>query len=122
MVLLVDDESDVREGLRLMLEFKGFKVDEAASAAGALELLKSQSYLAVLTDMSMPDMSGDQLVESALALGLPHLKATRYYVLSGSHLEDLPLEQRERLGRLSHGYLGKPFESADLDRLLSQPS
>jgi CheY-like chemotaxis protein len=60
-VLFVDDEKDVREALRMMMEVLGYEVEEAVDGLDALQKLEKGSYDLLLTDLSMPVMRGDEL-------------------------------------------------------------
>lgn len=60
-ILVVDDEPDVRQSARMMLEFLGYEVAVAGSGDEALTLFRQQQFCAVLTDYAMPGMKGDQL-------------------------------------------------------------
>ena len=51
-VLVVDDQSDILEALRLLLKGEGFEVDSAQSPAGALSLLERRDFDAMLLDMN----------------------------------------------------------------------
>jgi DNA-binding NtrC family response regulator len=66
-VLIVDDEKHTREGLRQALE-DHYDVAVAASADEAFNLLDSQPFDAVLTDLRMPGKSGLKVIDKALAL------------------------------------------------------
>src|SRR6476661_4314210 len=57
-VLVVDDERDVRLSIRMLLEFYGYRVIEAANGAEALELLAQSTVSFVITDLHMPRMNG----------------------------------------------------------------
>lgn len=61
-VLVVDDEPDLRRGLRLLLSSCGVGVEEAASGTEALAALARRPADVVLTDLQMPGMSGAELV------------------------------------------------------------
>ncbi|MFC4727766.1 sigma-54-dependent transcriptional regulator [Coralloluteibacterium thermophilus] len=61
--LVVDDEHDIRELLVLTLSRMGLRVDTAADLAGARAQLAENSYDLCLTDMRLPDGSGQALVE-----------------------------------------------------------
>lgn len=61
-VLLVDDEADIRELYKLVLESAGFAVIAVSNAAAALERLAVQPVDLVITDYQMPEMHGDRLV------------------------------------------------------------
>jgi len=59
-ILIADDHTIVREGLKLMLqtEEEQYKVDEARDGREALELLRRHSYDLILLDIQMPVMDG----------------------------------------------------------------
>ena len=62
--LIVDDEPDIRELIRMTLERMGLRCTEAESIASAEQALESQSFDLCLTDMRLPDGSGISLVRS----------------------------------------------------------
>ncbi len=59
MILIVDDNEDLRDLFRCVLESEGFTVGTAASGEEALDRLREapQTWL-VLLDLVLPDMSG----------------------------------------------------------------
>lgn len=61
-VLVVDDEDSIREFLEIMLRREGYDVTCASSGAAALEVMKGKTFDLVLSDMSMPEMDGIQLL------------------------------------------------------------
>lgn len=61
-VLVVDDEPDIRQTVKDILEDEGYIVDVAASAAQAREARRSQRPDAVLLDIWMPDFDGISLL------------------------------------------------------------
>jgi signal transduction histidine kinase len=66
-ILLVEDEDQVRTLTRAMLTRQGYRVFDFASAAGALEFLRSQpeSIDLLLSDIVMPRMGGLELAREA---------------------------------------------------------
>jgi DNA-binding response OmpR family regulator len=63
-ILIVDDEDRLRRSLSLVLQKERYRVDTAANAAEALDRLKSQDYDLMFLDLSLPGMSGiDLLIE-----------------------------------------------------------
>ena len=68
-VLLVEDEAPVRESLRRLLEWQGYTVLEADNAINALRLYDRNpaGIDLVLTDVTMPGMSGHELVQQLRA-------------------------------------------------------
>ena len=63
-VLVVDDESVVREVLREYLSADGHEVMMAKDGVEALEIFKQKKFDLVITDRAMPRMNGDQLAET----------------------------------------------------------
>lgn len=61
--LVVDDERDIRELLVLTLGRMGLRVDTAADVASAKAQLAQGAYDLCLTDMRLPDGSGQELIE-----------------------------------------------------------
>ena len=65
-VLIVDDEQETCDLLEMALVRHGFKVTTSTAANLALELVATQDFDVVLTDLSMPEMSGLDLCERVL--------------------------------------------------------
>jgi CheY-like chemotaxis protein len=62
-ILVVDDESNMRFLLRMVLEAEGYEVTEAPHGATALELVQEERPDLVVTDLMMPVMNGRELIE-----------------------------------------------------------
>ena len=66
-ILVVDDEADVRDVLRLQLEHKGLNVLEAEDGQKAIEILKSGDNMVniglILCDIRMPKVNGVEYIE-----------------------------------------------------------
>jgi CheY-like chemotaxis protein len=105
MILLVDDDDDVRETSADMLAELGYEVVQASSGAEALDVLERRPELEVMvTDIRMPGMSGLEL--SALAHSL-HAKL-KIILMSGYFLPQ-PIQCR---------FLQKPFRTHELDQAI----
>jgi two-component system nitrogen regulation response regulator NtrX len=63
-VLVVDDESSIRDSLRMILEYEGYRVDEAAGGSQALARVAERPPDAVLLDIKMPEMDGLELLKA----------------------------------------------------------
>ena len=63
-VLVVDDEDDVRETLRDLVEMCGCSAIVAANGAEALELLSHNRPCMIVLDLLMPVMNGEQMLEA----------------------------------------------------------
>jgi CheY-like chemotaxis protein len=66
-VLIADDEPTTRLLVRTVLEHGGYRVLEAANGAQALEIASSDRPDLILLDLSMPDLSGPELVRALRA-------------------------------------------------------
>ena len=105
-VLLVDDDMDIRETLRLLLEDAGYEVYVAENGREALELLTTSTVLPglILLDLMMPVMTGEEMLSA--------LKAV-------NELASIPVTIVTASGaprpKLASGLLTKPV---DLDELL----
>lgn len=62
-ILVADDETDLREALKAMLEAANYKVVEAADGEEALALYKKTSPDAVILDLNMPKMHGLEVLK-----------------------------------------------------------
>ena len=61
-ILIVDDEENIRRGLRAILVKDGHEVNDVGSAEGALRLLDTFSWEVAIVDIRMPGMSGVELL------------------------------------------------------------
>ncbi|MBF0367778.1 MAG: response regulator [Oligoflexia bacterium] len=111
-VLVVDDEVDVQGILQDILEQFKFAVETTSDPHDALRKLKSSNYDYVITDMKMPEMSGQELILEAKKL--PHLSKTRYIIITGDILKDHAAEG------IADRYLKKPFLIADIVKALGK--
>ncbi|KAB2964598.1 MAG: sigma-54-dependent Fis family transcriptional regulator [Thermoanaerobaculia bacterium] len=57
-ILIVDDEAAIRESLRMVLEFEGYRIEEAGTGVEALRIVRDRPPDAVLLDIRMPEMDG----------------------------------------------------------------
>ncbi len=106
-VLIVDDSPAMRCFLHRVIEISGFKLAgcfEASNGREALELLGREWVDAILTDVNMPEMGGEELVERLSADEM--LRSIPVIVISTDATE-------KRISRLrslgARGYITKPF-------------
>jgi CheY-like chemotaxis protein len=112
-ILLVEDNEDERESLRVALELKGQSVLHAADGHMALELLRRFRPPAAILDIGLPGMNGYELARAArAALGQDILLVA----LTGYGSE------ADRLRALAAGFdhhFTKPVEIAELMQVLA---
>lgn len=110
-ILVVEDDEILAENIQTYLERKGFEVTVCHSAEQALEQLAQCQPDAVLTDNSLPGMSGHELIK-ALAVRAPELKVI---MMTGyGNVEDAVLAMKEG----AFHYLTKPVVLAELKLML----
>jgi CheY-like chemotaxis protein len=88
-ILIVEDDDTNREGLRMLLELWGHRVDEAATGARAVEMALAHEPDVVLLDIGLPDLNGYEVakrIRRAPGAVKPILVAlTGYGELDGAH-------------------------------------
>ncbi|MGH0054150.1 MAG: sigma-54-dependent transcriptional regulator [Sphaerochaetaceae bacterium] len=62
-ILICDDEKNIRSGLSLAMEIEGFETLEAEDGKVAWNLINKKSVDLVITDLRMPNMSGEELLK-----------------------------------------------------------
>ena len=104
-ILIVDDDPDVRDSLRVLLESSGFAVREHDSAGGVLSDPAVDDGLCLIADIRMPEMDGLQLQEE-----LNRRKVLLPVIVVTGH-GDVPLAVRAmKAGAID--FLEKPFDEA----------
>jgi DNA-binding NtrC family response regulator len=63
-VLVVDDEAAIRDSLHMILEYEGYRVDEAGGGAQALAKVADRTPDAVVLDIKMPEMDGLEVLKA----------------------------------------------------------
>ena len=63
-ILLVDDEQDFLEVMSERMRNRGMDVTTASSAKEALEMVKNESFDAIIVDLLMPEMDGLEALEN----------------------------------------------------------
>lgn len=66
-VLVVDDETSIREAIRMTLEYEGYKIEEARSGQEGLDKASKTDYDAILLDIKMPILDGIEVLENLKA-------------------------------------------------------
>ena len=104
-ILLVEDDQDIREGVRILLESESYAVTEADSGEAGLRLLTDDTDLVIL-DVMMPGMSGLKTCEE--------IRKTSYVPIL--FLTAKAQESDKLIGLMAGGddYLAKPFSYAEL--------
>lgn len=104
-ILIIEDDQDIREGIRILLEGEGFSVTEAKNGKEGLDRLDAETDLVIL-DIMMPGISGLKVCEE--------IRRTSYVPIL--FLTAKAKESDKLIGFLAGAddYLVKPFSYAEL--------
>ncbi len=106
-VLIVDDEQNIRESMKKLFALDGIDALTASDGLQGAALLKEQGFDAIILDLRMPGMDGQELLEWIRSEGI------RCPVIMISALGDI----KDAVAALKAGatdYLIKPFDPAEL--------
>jgi len=117
-ILLVDDDSAVRDSIAMVLESVGFQVDQADEGVSGMRLLRANEPGLVITDILMPQKEGIETIREIRSV----LPETPIIAISGSAEPRADyLKMAQTFGATA--ILAKPFDPAVLvdlvNRLLS---
>ncbi|TFE29478.1 response regulator [Cohnella luojiensis] len=115
--LIVDDESLVRKGLRLLFPWEKYGIEiagETATGEKAMEFLRRQPVQLLMTDITMPGMSGIELTKQAQELD-PSLNV----VILTCHQDFEFIQEALRLGAIDY-IVKTQLEELDLDKTLER--
>ncbi|HET9954687.1 MAG TPA: ATP-binding protein [Polyangiaceae bacterium] len=109
-VLLVEDELDLLDLTRHVLEVDGASVSAAQSAAAALALLRTETFDVLLTDIGLPEQDGFALIREVRARG-HHREQLPAVALTG-----FASNEHARLAKAAgfQMHLAKPVDSREL--------
>jgi CheY-like chemotaxis protein len=116
LVLLVDDDHQMRTAIRRMMAPLGYEIDEAANGKEALKKFAARPADLVICDMFMPDQDGLEVIRALTSQFI----GVKIIALSGGgfngELDVLPI------ARLfgACGVLYKPFETSELLNIVRQ--
>ena len=111
-VLIVDDSPAMRSFVKRVLDLSGFEMSaclEAGNGKEALALLHREWVDVILTDINMPVMNGQELVQSLAAQDA--FRSIPVLVISTDRTEN---RVREMIALGAKGYIAKPFQPEDL--------
>jgi len=114
MILIADDESEVVQLVRMILEWEGYEVVAAVDGLETLQRIQTDKPDLILLDVRMPKMSGLTVLEQMAASETAFIPVIMLSVVT-THPE-----VRAALQRGAVAYLSKPFELKELTRLVGK--
>jgi len=133
-ILVVDDQSEVRDLLRGMLEPLGFIVHEAAGGSEAIEKYHAQSQRTILMDLVMPGMDGAEttrilrsesqpgsLTIIGISAGIFENEKNRFTDAGIDAFIAKPFREQELYDLLAR-HAGVKFETEEIERAISEGS
>lgn len=107
-IIIIDDEKNIRDALRDILEYEGYEVDEAKDGEDALDKIKNNDYQVALCDINMPKMDGLELLLKVGKMG----SDTQFVMVSAYGNVENAVEATKR------GAFDFVIKPPDLNRLL----
>ena len=101
-ILLVEDEENIREGIKLNLELDGYEVVIAEDGRKAMNRFKSEHFDLIVLDIMLPELNGLQVCEQI------RLTNTKVPILMLTAKGE-PQDRVEGLKKGADDYLAKPF-------------
>ncbi len=106
-ILLVEDEENLHEALRLNLELEGYEVTSAYDGAAALKSLQAEYFDLIILDVMLPEMDGINVTETV------RLSNTEVPILILS-AKNSSADRVLGLKKGADDYLAKPFNLEEL--------
>jgi DNA-binding NtrC family response regulator len=111
-ILVVDDDSGVRDVVRSMLESEGYLVSVAQNGREALNSLKTEDFQVLITDLVMPEQEGIETIKIVRR----DYPAVKVIAMSGAFGGDY-LRIAGYLG--AHGTLAKPLQMSSVLKVVA---
>jgi DNA-binding NtrC family response regulator len=112
-VLVIDDEPSIADALELILSDSGYDVETASTGRAGLERANRRKFDVTITDLTLPDMSGLDVVSSVRETNPDIL----IIVITAHSTPEIVCESIQR-GALD--VLSKPFFPSDVLTLISK--
>ena len=114
-VLVVDDDPGIRESLRSLLEDEGYEVSVATDGEEGLRFLLSNTEpLAVLLDLLLPNLTGEDMLAAALEYFDGKARAPVSFIIITANPQLLTPRLRTLMRRYNIQVENKPFETDSL--------
>ncbi|MBN1113707.1 MAG: response regulator [Oligoflexia bacterium] len=117
-VLIVDDDESIRRLLNKLLSKIGFTVEEAGDGEAGLEKIESNFYNFVITDISMPKMSGYEMIKKVREK--VHVPPKIIVITGGMFDKVSDGTDSVDIVEVVDGYIFKPFSIREIRNLFAE--
>jgi len=111
-ILLVEDEAQTAQGLRMVLTEAGYEVESAATGQTALDTVKREGFDILIADLRLPDIDGMEMIRRVKE----NRPETEVIVITGYATVDSAIEAM-KLGIFD--YLPKPFTEDEVKSVVA---
>ncbi len=112
-IFVVDDNKDITDLMKLMLESSGYSCVTANSGSDALNLMRNSRFDLVLLDMAMPEVTGIDVLDKVKGDA-----ANKIVLFTASSMTDSDIENFKKRGALD--CIRKPITKAKLLATISK--
>ncbi|NUN13259.1 MAG: sigma-54-dependent Fis family transcriptional regulator [Myxococcales bacterium] len=112
-ILIVDDETSMREFLEIFLRQEGYVVETASNGEEAIALAKNQEFDLVLTDLKMPKVTGIEVLERVKSLWAN----TQVIVMTAYSTAETAIEAMKKG---AYDYISKPFKVDEIKVIIEK--
>ncbi len=110
-ILIVDDEPSVGDGLRLVLEAKGYEVVLVTNGLDAIDQARNSRFAFGVVDLYLTDITGFEVIKD-----IRTLQPETPMLLITAHGSPTVFDEAMKLGAV--GALAKPFHPAEILKLI----
>ncbi|NQT32435.1 MAG: response regulator [Candidatus Omnitrophica bacterium] len=110
-ILVIDDEAEICDALKMFLTQKGYDVMATTSATEGIELVKTEKPKVILLDIRMPDMTGLEAIKK-----IREVDENVGIIMATAVVDEDIAKETIKLG--ASDYIIKPFDLDYLERSL----
>ena len=111
-ILVIDDEKLITDSLLKLLKRENYEVEIAHSGAKAFELIKTNDFNLIISDIRMPDMNGIEIIKNIRKYLKQKKKNAIPEILITGYATQENMDEAEKLNVVD--YIYKPFNINDL--------
>ena len=112
-ILVVDDETSMREFLEVLLSKEGYKVSDAKSGKQALKMIQKNDYDLVLSDIRLGDITGLEVLKEAKKKDAD----TIVIMISAYSTTEIAVEA---MNEGAYDFVPKPFDNTELKQTIKK--